>query len=296
MLEYMYKVVENTKNRKLKIKLYNLFSILANILIRLKMTFDFDEKIGTNDSSDVIVSLTSFPERIDTVHIVIYTLLKQTVKPKKIILWLAENQFSSKDCLPKKLTCLEKRGLEIRFCPEDLKGHKKYLYTIIEFPNNIFVTVDDDLIYPKYTLQKLLLKAKEYNDCIICNRGHEKCFKGDQIMPYKTWRKEAVDIKTPSYNLCPTGSGGILYPVGSLHHDVTDVETLKKIALYADDLWLHAMALRKATKAVYTDDFPQWLFVIRGSQKKTLAQVNVYKSGNDDIIQNISEKYNFKWK
>ena len=52
----------------------------------------------------LIVSLTSFPARINTVHQVIESLLNQTKKADKIILWLAPEQFPNgeKD-LPEKL-------------------------------------------------------------------------------------------------------------------------------------------------------------------------------------------------
>ena len=46
--------------------------------------------------------------------------------------------------------CLDqqKRGLTIRFC-EDLKAHKKYYYAFKEYPDDIVITVDDDVIYPQ---------------------------------------------------------------------------------------------------------------------------------------------------
>ena len=44
-----------------------------------------------------IVSLTSFPARINTAHLAINTLLQQTFKPDRIILWLASEQFAKKE-------------------------------------------------------------------------------------------------------------------------------------------------------------------------------------------------------
>ena len=46
------------------------------------------------------------------------------MKPDKIILWLADTQFSGMDSLPAELFGLQERGLTIRFC-SDLKSHKK---------------------------------------------------------------------------------------------------------------------------------------------------------------------------
>ena len=64
----------------------------------------------------VIVSLTSFPERIPYVHKTIETILNQSVKPDMVILWLAREQPRSKEKeLPKDLLKLRRYGLTIRW-------------------------------------------------------------------------------------------------------------------------------------------------------------------------------------
>src|SRR5690606_22827294 len=77
----------------------------------------------TKGSIEVVVSLTSFPARINTVWLVIESLLRQKVKPDKLILWLSKDQFSSIDVLPKRLKSQILRGLEIRFVEGDLRSH-----------------------------------------------------------------------------------------------------------------------------------------------------------------------------
>ena len=73
----------------------------------------------------VIVSLTSFPARIDIVDITIKSLLMQSLKPDEIILWLAKGQFSGEENgLPTKLLKLKKYGLTINWC-NDIKSYKK---------------------------------------------------------------------------------------------------------------------------------------------------------------------------
>ena len=59
---------------------------------------------------NIIVSLTSYPKRIGTVWLTIETLLRQSVKPDEIILWLAQEQFKSIDVLPRELIELQKCG------------------------------------------------------------------------------------------------------------------------------------------------------------------------------------------
>ena len=90
----------------------------------------------------IIASLTSYPARINVVPYVIASLLNQTVKPDKIILWLAETQFPDKK-LPPLFDEVRACGVEVRFCPEDLGPHKKYFYAMQEYPDHIIITFDD---------------------------------------------------------------------------------------------------------------------------------------------------------
>ena len=76
----------------------------------------------------IIVSLTSFPARIGVVWMVVESLMHQTLKPHKIILWLSKEQFSTIESLPKKLLAQRERGLEIRLVDGDIRSHKKYIY------------------------------------------------------------------------------------------------------------------------------------------------------------------------
>src|ERR1019366_6133497 len=84
------------------------FRLITNIVIPVYFFLTRDNKryCLENDSGKkerIIVSMTSFPTRIDKVWLVIETILRQTIKPDKIILWLSKDQFSSLDSLPQKL-------------------------------------------------------------------------------------------------------------------------------------------------------------------------------------------------
>ena len=60
--------------------------------------------VGDNCSESLVVSLTSYPKRIDKVHIVIKSLLMQSKKTDRLILWLAVTDFPKREVeLPSKL-------------------------------------------------------------------------------------------------------------------------------------------------------------------------------------------------
>ena len=105
----------------------------------------------------IIVSLTTFPARINVVGYAIKSLFNQTVKPDRIVLWLASSQFENVQ-LPQLISELVEKGLEIRYC-EDVRSHKKYFYALQEQQSNeLVITYDDDLVYPENSIELLYKK------------------------------------------------------------------------------------------------------------------------------------------
>ena len=78
----------------------------------------------------VIASLTSYPARINTVYYAIKSIMLQTYKPDKIILWLAESQFENQ-LLPENIIELEDKGLEIRYCPDLKCWNRKIIFLLL---------------------------------------------------------------------------------------------------------------------------------------------------------------------
>lgn len=227
----------------------------------------------------IIISLTSYPKRIDTVWITIETLLRQTMKPDEIILWLARSQFQNIELLPKKLLEQQNRGLTIRFC-DDLRSHKKYYYVMKEYPKDLIVLVDDDMFYPRNMIQRLMKMHKRYPEdiCTMTAQVMEPFFETKPSL----WRNPRVNEKNEHTNKVQifTGSGS-LYPPNSLDEKVFDAELIQKLCPYADDLWLTFMAEKKNTKR--TSAFPWYAFpiTIYGTGEGSLWYVNAEQGQND---------------
>ncbi len=274
--------------------------ILAMLLKRI---FDYTmpayfkrtaEKAGNGLNKDYrdemyVVSLTSFPARINDIWITIETILRQNFKPDMIILWLGKDKFSNV-ALPQSLTNLEKRGLTIKFI-EDLRSHTKYYYAFdIDSSANI-ITLDDDEYYPENTLQSLVDMHRKNPDAICANRAHKLTFKDNKINPYRKWKTNYKGFKNPHSHLLQTGVCGVLYPPGSLHSDVFDKELFKKICLRADDVWLYIMAYRNGTKVTTNKKFNKDFITVSKTQKETLVQQNVFDGGNDQQLKNICDHF-----
>lgn len=296
MLELFYRIQENFKDNKIVYhKIYKILNKIVNFLIIKEYKyFKKKDKKKFIPEDNIIISLTSFPARIDSVWICIESLFNQDIKFDKIILWLAKTQFKSLNELPETLKHQMKKGLEIRFC-DDLKSHKKYYYTMLEYPNSLIITVDDDVFYPKYTISKLYNLYRKNKGCICCNRAHKIKINGDSILSYNDWEYCSRISEIKKKDLVPTGVGGVLYPPNSLNNEVFKKEKFMNICFYADDLWLKSMATLNNTYVIKTKDFPQNLFTIKNTQKNALSQLNVDENKNDNQFINILNEYDLKY-
>ena len=103
--------------------IYKTLSVLARKRIA-KIPFESLELNKEKRDQILTCTLTTFPDRIDSVQYTIKSLFSQSVKPDRIVLWLAESEFKNYE-FPDSIKKLMKRGLEIRYC-ENYFGHKRY--------------------------------------------------------------------------------------------------------------------------------------------------------------------------
>lgn len=105
------------------------------------------------------------------------SILWQTCPPEKIIVWLSEQEFPGRlNDLPEELKILMAKGIEFRFVSENFRSHKKYHYVFREYPDSKVITVDDDLIYPRNTVERLLSLSYQYPDTGLRKRYPEDSY------------------------------------------------------------------------------------------------------------------------
>ncbi|MBQ9735284.1 MAG: hypothetical protein IJV96_00675 [Clostridia bacterium] len=268
---------------------YKLDCVAENLFIRLvKTPSEGTNKIEKREES-VTVSLTSFPARINKVYYAIKSLMLQTYKADRIVLWLAEEQFPNKT-LPKKIEKLQECGLTVRWC-QNLRSHKKYHYALQEQKENeLVITYDDDLIYEADSIEKLIKAHALYKDCIICNRGHEICFDKEtgELLPYVKWKIHSAEgVASPSLYVMPSTGDGCLYPYGCMPEITFDFEIVKENALTADDLWMRFCSLQNEVLVLKTRETIATLCVVGGSQKERLTQINDIEGENQRVIERL---------
>ena len=284
---YLYSYLHNRRgiNKYLLTPLRRIVRTIARVIIP-----QYFQKVPIAKSkikSDVVISLTSFPARIDDVHLVIQCLLRQTISPLKIILWLSKQQFEGVE-IPDSLRKLEDDTFNIRFVEGDVKSHKKYFYVLTEYPNNRILIVDDDLYYPSDMLEIMLKAANNYPDSIICRFGSIMKFNNENILPYNDWWNE-ISEESNNPNFFFGSGGGILLNRNMLYEDVLNLDLAIELTPLADDIWLNAMInLAKTNK--YKVKFGLFLTTKQNVANK-LSDENVGNDKNTIQMKKIIEYY-----
>lgn len=242
----------------------------------------------------IIVSLTTYPKRIGTIWLTIETLMRQWVKPDEIILWLAETQFPNKTAdLPENLLRLLDRGLTIRFC-DDLRSHKKYYYVLPEYQQDLVILADDDMFYPRDTIQKLLKMHKKWPEDICCITAQviEPSFRSAPSL----WRNPRLaehQLQHTNRIQAFTGSGTLI-PPNALHLDAFEREQLQQLCFHADDLWITFMAYRNGTRITTLKKWRPFPVCIYGTSEGSLYYINAEGNQNDVQWQNLLNYYGVK--
>lgn len=269
--------------------------LYENILISYYKIFK-QKKPGTNfkykRKRKLIVSMTSIPSRIDKSWITVESLLRQTYKPDKILLWLAEDEFK-KQSIPLELIEQQKRGLQIRYC-ENLRSYKKFYFTVKENPMDYIVTVDDDMIYAEDMLEKLVKTYVANPGYIVCNRSHYVKKRNGKLCVYNRWikyedRKYISEI--PTFHNFFIGCAGTLIPFFKMNKEVMSKELFLELSPSADDVWLNINAWISNIKTINTKNFFRYMIAIDSSSEEGLYKVNVEKRKNDEQIKKVLDYF-----
>ncbi len=263
---------------------YVIYFLGIRIQIKHKSRFKYKEatEYGLNREERtprLIVSLTTHPGRINCVHLTVNTLLTQSLKPDKVILWLADSQFPNREQdLPAELLRLKDYGLTIDWC-EDLKSYKKLLPTLRKYPDDIIVTVDDDAYYDSELLSSLYNAYLKNGNNVYARRVVKlELDEDDELHPVSARKFLYEDNYEPVFLHQQIGAFGVMYPPGVLHKDVYDIEKIKRLLPTHDDVYFWAMAVLNNTKIQTILGHKADINYIDSSQSCGLMNIN-HKNG-----------------
>ena len=241
----------------------------------------------------VIISFTSFPARMKTIASTIESIMRQTMKPNKIILWLTEDENPGQK-IPAEVQPFLNAGLEVRFSRENLKPHNKSFHTAALYPDSFIITVDDDVLYSESLVKRLFdTYRKSEKKTVVCEMAHEiRIGEDGKPKDYDQCNWESIGISGPSHLLLAKGVSGVLYPPGFFADEYFDLDAIKENCLMADDLWLKFMELVRGYKVKKTRAWAKNVYTSsKASQKVSLTAINNGENRNNLYLSKLIEKY-----
>ena len=236
----------------------------------------------STDQKQVIVSLTSFPQAIPYAVQAIRSILTGSLLPDKIVLYLDTQKFPE-GILPQELEALKAECpiFEVRFDEAEIRSYKKLIPALRDFPNDIIVTIDDDIQYHPDMLSRLIQLHKQVPKAIIAHRVR----KVQLNSPYRTWRKykwyDFIFRRLHfDHHAMQTGVGGVLYPPHSLDEKMLDSTLFMTMAPTNDDIWFWAAAVSHGTFVVPVPGWHRKTIEIGKPKEFALKTVNL-KPGDD---------------
>lgn len=211
------------------------------------------------------------------------------MKVNEIILWLSQEEFPEREKdLPESLLSMSgKNGFRICWVNDNLKSHKKYFYALQEYPDDIVITVDDDMYYSPTMVEELLHIHRSYPDSVAA-RGVRIMLKHEsRIADYRFWNTDCEEYRgLKRIDLCAIGCYGILYPPHIANKRWFDISAIMNLAPDQDDLWLKYNELLDGVLVVYGGN--RGLDKVKeDAQEYALCKINMGENQNDRCAERL---------
>lgn len=267
-------------SQQVPMALYKINKLKYNeIWAKLQREFpEFNERI-VERRRRVIVSIASYTERFGSLDRVITSLQRQTIKPERIVLCIAEGD---QEYLPEEVKWdIDHGNVELLLAGEDLRPHNKYFWAMQKYQDHAIITVDDDAVYAPTMVESLLKGYWFHPDCVIARRVHRILRENGEALPYRKWDRVCKSVTEPSLDLLATGVGGVLYPPNILNLSEKNLPKIRE-TIIADDLYLKYIENIKRIKVLYVKDREDTS--LDCAKEGALYKENVFNGGNDRIV------------
>lgn len=237
----------------------------------------------------LVVSVTSYPARFGTLPLCLASLLRQSMRPERLVLAVSVEE-ARRSPLPPVIQELDGSRIEVLHDDGNIGSYKKIIPVLERFPDHTIVTCDDDKIYPPNWLKQLLRASHQTPEAIICHRARlGQGLSGSNWAPYTQW--PSCDHSRPAMDVFPIGSAGVLYPPASLDPVVTKRHLALDLAPTADDLWFKYAAWKGGRPARQVRRKP-FRFTSIPVNSGHLSDKNL-TGGNDITLQRMARELGF---
>ncbi len=267
---------------------YALIDFLREALLVFELWLPELQSRARRPEVPVIASLTSYPPRIRFAWIAIETLLRQSVKPKRLFLVLNEQEFPGRS-VPRKIRAQTRRGLEILWTGENGRSYDKLIPVHQEFPRDTIVTFDDDKFFPHQLLHKLYQGSIAHPKAVIGSRGWVISFAHNGLHYGSAWVRAHEGAKGRA--LLTPGGNGCLYPPDSMDQSVDNLQKALEICPTADDIWFWG-AIQKAGTSLVCLGLPAHRPI--RAMKSTQALSDTNATANDSQFQRVLDFWDIR--
>ncbi|MBC3186088.1 glycosyltransferase [Corynebacterium sp. zg-331] len=260
-----------------------LFTLLRLVPLRWHNRFSRSRLPRWEGNPELLVSLTTHGRRLRTVFLAIESVARGA-RGVPIVLWLDPEEYDHPEAWPASLHRLVHRGLTVRRGDGGLGPHAKYWnqFRAVAGSQTRVVTIDDDVIYPAWFLDRLREVGGLRPDTVVAYRAHRIELREGRMLPYMKW--SPADTCAPSLLHFATGVSGVSYPPAFIDYVVAQGEGFREVAPQADDVWLHLCALRSGHPVRQVFARPRNFAVVPSAQLDALVLGNGVGGGNDEQI------------
>lgn len=275
-------------------KAIDLFKEAETAYPQLAKALEFNIKLAEEglgigqDSVDVSITLTTISERLDLLKPVLESLHNQTKKPKAIYVHLSEEPY----LLDKGVSKTDPRVLELEKLPlvkicwvKNTGPYRKIVPFLERFYakesaiDEVFITIDDDTLYPDYFIETLYREFVETNS-VVAFRGRCITLDKNKVAGYQDWGLGETELH---FNNLPTGKDGVIYSTKFFTKNFVDTKQAIENAPTADDLWIKWHCALNGVKAkilnpeAATSDYKSFPVVDYSSEYR---DVSLFKAHN----------------
>jgi len=199
----------------------------------------------------ITVTMTSLPNRLHIAQYALKSIELQTLQPDRVVINIDKNQFNKESQVRDQfLISLDWEKIDINLT-DDIGPHTKLLPVLrTARDNNPIVTIDDDIIYSPWFLERIIRCGDVNRDCVVCGRAREirrNIFGGYQA--YLRWPNLSTYKK--DINLLPLGVGGVLYRRSFFSDETLFNGELVSSAPHADDLTFKVLGYLNNVNVVF---------------------------------------------
>ena len=251
-------------------------------IFRLRLRNRFSSALITGEDGPT-VSLTTHGHRLKNVFLAIESIGRGSLKPSRLMLHLDVEEHVLHPL--KTLQRLQRRGLEIHLS-ENLGPHTKIQPWIVNAPSFSVphVVADDDILYPRWWLQRLETCFASDSVSIHAYRAHRMVAADDgmSLTPYDTWPPGLVKPSNLNFATCVSG---VLFPPAFLQLMRDVGQGFRETCPRADDIWLNYLAVEHQIPIAQVAQESLHFAMIPGTQATSLSASNVFEGQNDEQIK-----------